>query len=123
MADAVLAAALLGAELVSAHVSLESAAAADSSYRPASTAAVVAAGAVLVVPVIWRRGAPLSALVATTAGFLLSRIALEAGDATVTAIVLSLAVYSAAAHGRPRWRNWVCAVCRSPSWPSSGARC
>jgi hypothetical protein len=25
--------------------------------------------------------------------------------------VLSLAVYSAAAHGEPRWRNWVCAGC------------
>jgi signal transduction histidine kinase len=110
-ADAVLAAALLGAALVSSAVEIENRDALDPSYRPPSTAVLIAGVAPMVVPMALRRWAPLSTLVACTAGFLLSRVVLDAGDATITTIVLSLAVYSAAAHGLPRWRNWVCAAC------------
>jgi signal transduction histidine kinase len=109
-ADAGLAAVLLGTALVSSNVEIDNLQAADPSYRPPSTAAVVAGVAAVVVPVALRRRAPLSALVACTAGFLLSRVALDSGDSTITSIVMSLAVYSAAAHGRQRRRNWVCAI-------------
>jgi signal transduction histidine kinase len=52
----------------------------------------------------------LAVLLACTAAFLFARIVLDTGDGTVTSITLSLAVYSAAAHGRARWRHAVCAV-------------
>jgi signal transduction histidine kinase len=111
VADASLAAVLLGAAIVSSNVELENLRLGDPAYRAPSPVAVVAGAAAVVVPLVLRRLAPLSVLVACTAGFLLSRLALDAGDATITAIALSLAVYSAAAHGRARWRIWVCGVC------------
>lgn len=121
-ADAALVAALLGAGLLSAHVELENRQLGDPAYRSPSTAAVVIAASAMIVPLALRRLAPLSALLACTAGFLLSRIALDAGDATITAIVLSLAVYSAAAHGCARWRHWVCGTCLVAVMAESGAK-
>ena len=110
-ADTALAAALLVAAYVSSRVEIDNRDVVDPSYAPPSTAAVVAGVAPMVVPLAFRRVAPLSALLACAAGFLLARVALDTGDATITTIVLSLAVYSAAAHGDPRWRTWVCGIC------------
>jgi signal transduction histidine kinase len=106
--DAVLAVALSGAALVSSYVEFENAHPGGQSYQlPSNLAGVVA----MVGPLVLRRRFPLSVLVACTCGFLLSRIVLDAGDASITTIVLSLAFYSAAAHGRERWRSWACGVC------------
>jgi signal transduction histidine kinase len=95
---------------VSSKVELDNLEPGSPSYRSPSTAAVVAAAGMLVAPLVLRRRAPLSVLVACTAGFLFARTVLDSGDATITAIALSLAVYSAAAHGRPRWRHGICAI-------------
>jgi signal transduction histidine kinase len=110
-ADAALAAALFGAALSSSHVTIEYVQAGDRSYRAPDAAGVAVGLAAMVVPLAVRRRFPLSALLACIAGFLLSRNALGSVESTMTTIVLSFAVYSAAAHGRARWRNWVCAVC------------
>lgn len=111
MADAALAAALAAAAVVSTYVELANHEAGDPAFRSPSTAAVLTSTFLLVGPLIFRRRAPLAVLLASTAGFLVSRIVLEAGDATFTTIALSLAVYSAAAHGRAPWSHGVCAVC------------
>jgi signal transduction histidine kinase len=110
-ADTVLAAALVAAALVSSSVEIENAQAADPSFDAPKTLARVAAVVPMVAPMAVRRLVPLAALLACTAGFLLGRIVLEAGDATITSIVLSLAIYSAAAHGRGGLRTWVCGLC------------
>jgi signal transduction histidine kinase len=109
-ADAVLAAVLLAAAIVSSHVEAENLHLSDPTGTPPSSLALVAGAALVVVPLVLRRRAPLVVLLACTAGFLISRNVLESGDSPITAISLSLAVYSAAAHGRARWRNWVCGI-------------
>jgi signal transduction histidine kinase len=111
MADAVIAGVLLPVSLVSSKVELDNLQPGTPLYRSPSAAAVMASAGLLVAPLVWRRRAPLSALLACTAAILFARIALDGGDATTTAIVFSLAVYSAAAHGRARSRDAVCALC------------
>src|SRR3954469_7775264 len=111
MADAVIAGVLLPVSLVSSKVELDNLQPGTPLYRSPSAAAVMASAGLLVAPLVWGRRAPLSALLACTAAILFARIALDGGDATTTAIVFSLAVYSSAAHGRARWRDAVCALC------------
>ena len=62
-------------------------------------------------PLAFRRRAPLVALVACTAGFLGARLLLDSLEQTITVIAVAIAIYSAAAYGRPRRRNVVCALC------------
>jgi signal transduction histidine kinase len=107
-ADAALAAVLIGAALVSSWVEIDNLPPDGPLSRSPSTAAVIAGVLLVVGPLALRRRAPLGVLVASTAGFLVARIVLESSDSMITAIALSLAFYSAAAHGRARWRNWVC---------------
>jgi signal transduction histidine kinase len=58
-------------------------------------------------PIALRRRAPLAGLVLTTAAFIAARQLLGSNESTVTAAALSVAVYSAGAHGRaPWWRLW-----------------
>jgi len=110
--DAALALALLGAALVSSHVNIEDFEAFDPTYRSPSTAGVSVGLAVTIAPLAFRRRSPLATLLACTAGFLVARVALDSIEGSITAIALSVAVFSAAAHGRERWRN---RVCRPPS--------
>jgi signal transduction histidine kinase len=109
-ADGALAAALLGATLVSSDVAIDLFAD-DPSYRRPDTTWLAIGFGVMVVPLAFRRRAPLTVLLACTAGFLLTRIVLGSVETAIAQIVVSLALYSAAAHGRPRWRNWVCGIC------------
>jgi signal transduction histidine kinase len=111
LVDAGVATLLLGAAFVSSDLLYVDAVAHDTSFRTPDRAglAIGLAGAVL--PLAARRRAPLAALAACTLGFLLSRIVFGSDETAITSIVLSLAVYSAAAHGHPRWRNWVCGAC------------
>jgi hypothetical protein len=83
----------------------------DPSYGLPSTAEELAGLAATIGPLAFRRRAPLAALAASTAGFLGSRLWFDALEQTITVIAVAIAIYSAAAHGRPRWRNAVCAVC------------
>lgn len=61
-------------------------------------------------PLAVRRRFPLAVLAACVTGFVLSRILLDSLEASIVAIALSLAFYSAAAHGSARWRNRACAT-------------
>src|SRR3954452_14817812 len=93
MADAVIAGVLLPVSLVSSKLELDNLQQGTPMYRSPSAAAVMASAGLLVAPLVWRRRAPLSALLACTAAILFERIVLDAGDATTTAVVFSLPVY------------------------------
>jgi signal transduction histidine kinase len=110
-ADTSLAAAALGAAIVSSRVTIELYDFGDPAYRPPSHAAELGGLVMTIAPLALRRRAPLLAALACAAGFFCSRLLLDAVEPTVTAVVISVAVFSAAAHGRGPWRNWVCAVC------------
>src|SRR4051794_6707118 len=105
------AALLLGAAFVSSHLLHVDAAAHDPSFNVPNRAGLAIGLACTVLPLALRRRAPLAALTACTFGFLLSRSAFGADETAIVSIVLSLAVYSAAANGRPYWRTWVCGGC------------
>jgi signal transduction histidine kinase len=109
-ADTALAAALSAAALVSSHVEIDNLPPDGPLHRSPSTVAIIAGVLLVVGPLALRRRLPLTTLIACTAGFLVARIVLDSSDASITAIALSLAVYSAAAHGQARRRNWVCGV-------------
>src|SRR3712207_9184933 len=61
-------------------------------------------------PLAFRRRAPITAMLACAAGFVVSRTLLDAQEASVVGIGISIAIFSAAAYGRPPWRNWACGV-------------
>ena len=61
-------------------------------------------------PLAFRRRAPTATVLACTAGFVVSRTLLDAQEASVVGIGISIAIFSAAAYGRPPWRNWACGV-------------
>ncbi len=110
-ADAALAAVLLGAALVSFNAT-RNLFSADPAFEPPPTLGVAAGLAAMTLPLALRRRAPLTVLLASTAAFVaLVLLVGPAGEGSVTAIAFSLAVYSAAAYGRARWRDWVCGIC------------
>src|SRR3954452_13224875 len=111
LADAVLAAALLGAAAASARVTIgifdE-----DPTFERPDAAGVGVLLAAMTLPLGLRRRFPLAVLAVSTAAFV--ALGLQLGprlEATFTAIVLALAFYSAAAHGRARRRDSVCGLC------------
>lgn len=109
--DAALAAGLLGLALVSSHVALSVSRWADPSVSAPSTLTELTGLVISVAPLAARRRAPLVVALACTVGFVCSRVWLKAQEPTVTAIALSVALFSAAAYGRARWRHWVCGAC------------
>lgn len=109
-ADAALAVLLFGAALVSSWASIEAFDATDPAYEPPNTVQVAVGLAATILPLTLRRRLPLVALLASIAGFVVARVALDSVEAPITGIALSLAFYSAGANGRERWRNWVCAA-------------
>src|SRR4051794_40861074 len=111
LADAALAAALLGAAILSSRTVISLYRLGDPSYDLPSRLEEVVGLAAAIGPLAFRRRAPLVALVGCTAGFLGARVWLGALEQTITVIAVAIAIYSAAAHGRPRWRNVVCSVC------------
>jgi signal transduction histidine kinase len=110
-ADVALAGAALGAAIVSSRVTIKLYDFGDPAYRPPSSAAELGGLVMTIAPLAVRRRAPLAAALACSAGFVCSRLLLDAVEPTVTAIAISVAVFSAAAYGSARWRHWVCAVC------------
>ncbi|OIK29620.1 sensor histidine kinase [Streptomyces malaysiense] len=70
-------------------------------------AAVLAAQAGLVLPLLWRRRRPATAFVVVAAVFVLQW---AIGAALHADVALFLALYSLALHGRPRRIPWACAV-------------
>jgi signal transduction histidine kinase len=110
-ADAGLALVLLGAALVSSNLVFTDLRAHDPEYSSPSSAGVAIGLAALILPLAWRRRAPVAVLAACTAALLVARLGLGSAEASITTIAMSLAVYSAAAHGGARLRTWVCAIC------------
>jgi signal transduction histidine kinase len=111
VADAALAAALLGAAIVSSDL-MRDLFKADPTVRLPSAVLVVACLAAMIAPLALRRRAPLTVLVACTAAFVaLAQVTGPEIEPTITAIAISLAFYSAAAYGRPDRRNLVCGIC------------
>jgi signal transduction histidine kinase len=108
--DAATAVLLAAAALVSVYADIEFGRAADPLFRPPGTAAVVVAMLALTLPLAWRRRFPLTSLVAVIAAFLAARLVLDVNEASVTVLASSLALYSAAAHGRRGPRGPVIAV-------------
>ena len=111
-ADAALAVALLGAGLVSSDMTIDLFEV-DPSVQPADKSAVAAGLSAMVLPLALRRRAPLAVLVVSTAAFVTLGLLVDSPslEPSITAIAFSLAIYSAAAHGRPRLRNWACGIC------------
>ncbi len=110
LADAALAIVLLGSALVLSKVSIDLIARDPFEPMPSMWAAVAGVSA-MTIPLAFRRRAPLAVLLVSTAGFV--ELAFVLGNArvtTVTLIAYCLAVYSAAAQGRPGRRNWACAI-------------
>ena len=110
-ADTVLAAVLLALALVSSRAAVDFAELVDPAGLALPTPAEELAGLLATIgPLALRRRAPLGALLACAAGFVLSRTVLHAVEPSVVGIVISIAVYSAAAYGRAPWRHAACAV-------------
>jgi signal transduction histidine kinase len=102
---------LLGAALVSSDLVYTDFRAHDPAYRTPDTMAVALGLAALIVPLALRRRAPVAVLATCTAALLPTRIVLGSAESSITTIAMSLAVYSAAAHGAARFRTWVCGIC------------
>lgn len=104
VADVAPAAFLLGCALVSSNAALAFKEALGPYRAPPQTGVVVGLVAA-VAPMALRRRFPLVALVACTTGFVAARVVFDSIETTISVIVLGLAFYSAAVHGRGRWRS------------------
>jgi signal transduction histidine kinase len=109
--DIALACALLAFSVVSSRVAISTSKWADPSFSAPSVLVELAGLVISVAPLAARRRAPLAVALVCTVGFVCSRLWLKAQEPTVTAIALSVALFSAAAYGGARWRHWVCGVC------------
>lgn len=109
-ADAVLAAVLALAALAWAMSNFQVAQHFDPTFRRPSGLAVAVAMLGITLPLAWRRRWPLATLAVVLGAFLLARIVLEVPEASMTVLAGSLALYSAALHGRSRWRTPVLGV-------------
>jgi signal transduction histidine kinase len=109
--DVALAVAVLGVAVGSSRTFINLYRLGDPSYDLPSTFEELAGLAVTIGPLAFRRRAPLAALAACTAGFFVGRLLLDSLEQTISVIAVAIAVYSAATHGRPRWRELVCSVC------------
>jgi len=110
LADAALAIVLLGSALVLSKVSIDLIARLDPFEPTRSMWAAVAGVSAMTIPLAFRRRAPLVVLLVSTAGFVELGFVLSERETTVTLSAYCLAVYSAAAQGRPGRRNWACAI-------------
>ena len=79
----------------------------DPGFHPPGTVAAVLAMLGITLPLAWRRRAPLSVAIAVVVAFLVGRIVVEVAEAAITVLAGSLAIYSAAIHGRRRFRTLV----------------
>lgn len=109
-ADVVLVVVLLGSAVVSSNATL-SINEANGRFQAPSTTGILVGLVATVAPLAVRRRFPFAALVAVTAGFLSARVVFDSLEASITAIVLGLAFYSAAAHSRRGWRDWAAGAC------------
>jgi signal transduction histidine kinase len=83
----------------------------DPGFHPPGTVAAMLAMLGISLPLAWRRRAPFSVAIAVVGAFLVGRIVVDVAEAAVTILAGSLAIYSAAIHGRRRFRTLVLALC------------
>jgi len=110
-ADAVLALAFSAAALASLQVQFEGIRQFDPTFRPSGQVPLGLAMLGVTLPLAWRRRFPLPALVVVVTSFLVGRIGLGNGEASITSLAGSLALYSAALHGRRPFRTPTLVVC------------
>jgi len=109
-ADAALAVALAVSALVSIETILDQVGT-DPSFHQPSMVAVVSSMLAVTVPLAGRRRFPFSVAAVVVVAFLGGRVVLEIPEASITLLAGSLAIYSAAVHGRPRFRTSVLTLC------------
>ncbi len=110
-ADVLLAVALFILALVSSRAAIDFAEAAGPPGFDLPSPAEEVLGLLLTLgPLAVRRRAPISAVLACAGGFVVARTLLDAQEASVVGVGISIAIYSTAAYGRPPWRNWACGV-------------
>ncbi|MEO7837653.1 MAG: sensor histidine kinase [Acidimicrobiales bacterium] len=112
-ADSALACVFGIAALVSAASLVQYLDAANPGFEPPNTTAIVLSMLLITAPLALRRRFPLTTAVAAVGGFLLAREVLNVEEMSITVLAGSFALYSAAAHGNPRWRTPVLALCVS----------
>jgi signal transduction histidine kinase len=110
-ADAALAIAFAVAALVSVQAVYDGIRGIRPAFREPATLGVVASLLAVTVPLAWRRRYPLSTASVVVVAVLVSRIVVDIPEAAITMLAVSLAIYSAAVHGQPRFRTLVLAAC------------
>jgi signal transduction histidine kinase len=110
-ADAALAAALAAAALVSVASLYSEIERVDPSLDRPSGVAIVASMLAITVPLAWRRRFPFTVAGVVVAAFLFGRIVVDVPESSISLLAGSLALYSAAVHGRVRVRTAVLSVC------------
>jgi len=110
-ADAALALGFAATALVSVAASYDDLRAHDPDFPLPGTVAVVLSLLCTTLPLAWRRRFPCSVAVAVTGTYLTAQVVVEIPEGFVTILATSLAIYSAAAHGRRRIRTLVLTLC------------
>jgi signal transduction histidine kinase len=109
--DAALAAVFAIAALVSVAALYGEIEASDPSFNKPNELAVVLCMLAITLPLAWRRRFPFSVALVVVGAFLYGRIVVEVPESSMTVLAGSVALYSAAVHGRARFRNWILAAC------------
>lgn len=110
-ADRLLAAVLAVAALTSVKAVYDEMADMGQLYDAPGALSIVMAMLALTVPLAWRRRYPLAVAVAVVAAFLVARVVVQVPEETVTLLVVFVAFYSAAVHGRRPLANFVLLAC------------
>ncbi len=112
-ADTLLAGILFVGSVVSSASTVQYTRSVDPTFRPLSPAVVLASMLLLSLPLALRRRLPLTTAGTVVAAFLFNRVVLDVDEESMTVLVGSFALYSAAAHGEGRSRVPVLSVCVS----------
>lgn len=105
LVDAGISGGLAAAAMVSAHAVIRVNDQIDPGFRRPSTAVLTVAMLLVTVPLTWRRRTPIPVCAASIAAFVFGRVVLEIGEASISLLAISLAMYSVAAHAAPPWRT------------------
>jgi signal transduction histidine kinase len=83
----------------------------DAAFQVPRALPIVISMLALTVPLAWRRRYPLGAAIAVVTAFLVARIGLHVPEESVTMLVVFVAFYSAAVHGRRPLGSYVLLAC------------
>jgi signal transduction histidine kinase len=111
VADSALALLAFATGLVSVKATFDVIRADDPSFHLPGTVAAVLVMLGITLPLAWRRRYPFTVVIAVVGAFLVSQIVVELPESSITLLAGSLAIYSAAAYGRRRFRTVVLTLC------------